>query len=122
MVEAGGGKPAACCARRKLLISRSHQKPQTALNPRSGHVSGAWESELPSLCRYGPVAGISWSSSLGGAVSVTRARRKVAVCASGTRTVPRTGCYPQIDKWNGQLPTVQTGQGGGMILQLPKPQ
>src|SRR5216684_2440779 len=28
----------------------------------------------------------------------------------------------QIDKWNGQLPTVQTGQGGGMILQLPKPQ
>ncbi len=26
-----------------------------------------------------------------------------------------------IDKWNGQLPTVQTGQGGGMILQLPKP-
>jgi regulator of protease activity HflC (stomatin/prohibitin superfamily) len=28
----------------------------------------------------------------------------------------------QIDKWNGQLPTVQTGQGGGMILQLPKTQ
>jgi regulator of protease activity HflC (stomatin/prohibitin superfamily) len=27
-----------------------------------------------------------------------------------------------IDKWNGQLPTVQTGQGGGMILQLPKAQ
>jgi regulator of protease activity HflC (stomatin/prohibitin superfamily) len=27
-----------------------------------------------------------------------------------------------IDKWNGQLPTVETGQGGGMILQLPKPQ
>jgi regulator of protease activity HflC (stomatin/prohibitin superfamily) len=27
-----------------------------------------------------------------------------------------------IDKWNGQLPTVQTGQGGGLILQLPKPQ
>jgi regulator of protease activity HflC (stomatin/prohibitin superfamily) len=26
-----------------------------------------------------------------------------------------------IDKWNGQLPTVETGQGGGMILQLPKP-
>jgi regulator of protease activity HflC (stomatin/prohibitin superfamily) len=25
-----------------------------------------------------------------------------------------------IDKWNGQLPTVQSGQGGGMILQLPK--
>jgi len=28
-----------------------------------------------------------------------------------------------IDKWNGQLPTVQTGgQGTGMILQLPRPQ
>jgi hypothetical protein len=27
-----------------------------------------------------------------------------------------------IDKWTGQLPTVQTGQGSGMILQLPKPQ
>src|SRR5713226_9398979 len=28
-----------------------------------------------------------------------------------------------IEKWNGQLPTVQTGQGGsGMMLQLPKPQ
>jgi len=27
-----------------------------------------------------------------------------------------------IDKRNGQLPTVQTGQGGGMILQPPKPQ
>src|SRR5271166_2375756 len=27
-----------------------------------------------------------------------------------------------IDKWNGQLPTVETGQGNGMILQLPKPQ
>jgi len=27
-----------------------------------------------------------------------------------------------IDKWNGQLPTVETGQAGGMILQLPKPQ
>ena len=24
-----------------------------------------------------------------------------------------------IDKWNGQLPTVQSGQGSGMILQLP---
>ncbi len=24
-----------------------------------------------------------------------------------------------IEKWNGQLPTVQSGQGGGMILQLP---
>lgn len=28
----------------------------------------------------------------------------------------------QIDKWNGQLPSVQTGQAGGMILQLPHPQ
>ncbi len=28
-----------------------------------------------------------------------------------------------IDKWNGQLPTVETGaQGSGMILQLPRPQ
>ena len=28
-----------------------------------------------------------------------------------------------IDKWNGQLPTVQSGQGGGgMFLQLPRPQ
>jgi regulator of protease activity HflC (stomatin/prohibitin superfamily) len=27
-----------------------------------------------------------------------------------------------IDKWNGQLPSVETGQGSGMILQLPKPQ
>jgi regulator of protease activity HflC (stomatin/prohibitin superfamily) len=26
-----------------------------------------------------------------------------------------------IDKWNGQLPTVETGQGTGMMLQLPKP-
>ena len=26
-----------------------------------------------------------------------------------------------IDKWNGQLPTVESGQGNGMILQLPKP-
>jgi regulator of protease activity HflC (stomatin/prohibitin superfamily) len=26
----------------------------------------------------------------------------------------------QIEKWNGQLPTVQSGQGGGMILQLPQ--
>jgi len=25
-----------------------------------------------------------------------------------------------IDKWNGQLPTVESGQGSGMILQLPK--
>lgn len=27
-----------------------------------------------------------------------------------------------IDKWNGQLPTVESGQGAGMLLQLPKPQ
>jgi regulator of protease activity HflC (stomatin/prohibitin superfamily) len=27
-----------------------------------------------------------------------------------------------IDKWNGQLPSVQTGQGSGLILQLPHPQ
>ena len=27
-----------------------------------------------------------------------------------------------IDKWNGALPTVQSGQGSGMILQLPKPE
>ncbi|HYL86816.1 MAG TPA: SPFH domain-containing protein [Candidatus Angelobacter sp.] len=27
-----------------------------------------------------------------------------------------------IDKWNGQLPAVQSGQAGGMLLQLPKPQ
>lgn len=27
-----------------------------------------------------------------------------------------------IDKWNGQLPSVEAGQGSGMILQLPKPQ
>ena len=27
-----------------------------------------------------------------------------------------------IDKWNGQLPTVESGAGNGMILQLPKPQ
>lgn len=26
----------------------------------------------------------------------------------------------QIEKWNGQLPTVQSGQGGGLILQLPQ--
>src|ERR1700686_5339918 len=26
-----------------------------------------------------------------------------------------------FEKWNGQLPTVESGQGGGMILQLPKP-
>jgi regulator of protease activity HflC (stomatin/prohibitin superfamily) len=25
-----------------------------------------------------------------------------------------------IEKWNGQLPTVQSGQGGGLLLQLPK--
>jgi regulator of protease activity HflC (stomatin/prohibitin superfamily) len=27
-----------------------------------------------------------------------------------------------IDKWNGQLPTVESGQSGSMMLQLPKPQ
>ena len=27
-----------------------------------------------------------------------------------------------IDRWNGQLPTVQSGNGGGMILQMPVPQ
>jgi len=27
-----------------------------------------------------------------------------------------------IDKWNGALPTVQSAQGSGMILQLPKPE
>lgn len=27
-----------------------------------------------------------------------------------------------IDKWNGQLPTVQSGQGSGLMLQLPRPQ
>jgi len=27
-----------------------------------------------------------------------------------------------IEKWNGQLPTVQTGQGSGLMLQLPRPQ
>lgn len=27
-----------------------------------------------------------------------------------------------IDKWNGQLPTVQSGTGGGLMLQLPRPQ
>jgi len=27
-----------------------------------------------------------------------------------------------IDKWNGQLPTVQSGTGGGLLLQLPKSQ
>jgi regulator of protease activity HflC (stomatin/prohibitin superfamily) len=26
-----------------------------------------------------------------------------------------------IDRWNGQLPTVETGQGSGLMLQLPKP-
>lgn len=25
-----------------------------------------------------------------------------------------------IDKWNGQLPTVQAGQGMGLLMQLPK--
>ena len=27
-----------------------------------------------------------------------------------------------IEKWNGQLPTVQSGQGGGLMLQMPKPE
>jgi regulator of protease activity HflC (stomatin/prohibitin superfamily) len=27
-----------------------------------------------------------------------------------------------IDKWNGQLPTVQSGSGGALMLQLPRPQ
>src|ERR1700693_187346 len=27
-----------------------------------------------------------------------------------------------IEKWNGQLPTVQTGQGSGLMLQLPRPE
>src|SRR5271157_2663634 len=27
-----------------------------------------------------------------------------------------------IEKWNGQLPQVESGQGSGMMLQLPKPQ
>jgi regulator of protease activity HflC (stomatin/prohibitin superfamily) len=27
-----------------------------------------------------------------------------------------------IEKWNGQLPTVESGAGGGMILQMPRPQ
>jgi len=27
-----------------------------------------------------------------------------------------------IDKWNGQLPTVESGQGGSLLMQLPKPQ
>jgi regulator of protease activity HflC (stomatin/prohibitin superfamily) len=27
-----------------------------------------------------------------------------------------------IEKWNGQLPTVQSGTGGGLMLQLPRPQ
>jgi regulator of protease activity HflC (stomatin/prohibitin superfamily) len=26
-----------------------------------------------------------------------------------------------VDKWNGQLPTVESGNGAGMMLQLPKP-
>lgn len=28
--------------------------------------------------------------------------------------------YLQANKWNGQLPTVSTGNGGGILLQLPK--
>jgi regulator of protease activity HflC (stomatin/prohibitin superfamily) len=27
-----------------------------------------------------------------------------------------------IDQWNGQLPTVQSGSGGALMLQLPRPQ
>ncbi|HXZ20279.1 MAG TPA: hypothetical protein VEG63_10035 [Candidatus Acidoferrales bacterium] len=27
-----------------------------------------------------------------------------------------------IEKWDGRLPTVQSGQGAGLILQVPKPQ
>jgi hypothetical protein len=27
-----------------------------------------------------------------------------------------------IDKWYGQLPTVEAGLGSGVILQLPRPQ
>jgi regulator of protease activity HflC (stomatin/prohibitin superfamily) len=27
-----------------------------------------------------------------------------------------------VDKWNGQLPQVESGNGSGMMLQLPKPQ
>jgi regulator of protease activity HflC (stomatin/prohibitin superfamily) len=27
-----------------------------------------------------------------------------------------------IEKWNGQLPTVQSGQGAGLMLQMPKPE
>jgi regulator of protease activity HflC (stomatin/prohibitin superfamily) len=27
-----------------------------------------------------------------------------------------------VDKWNGQLPSVQTGQGTGLLMQLPKPE
>ena len=31
--------------------------------------------------------------------------------------------HAMIDKWNGQLPTVQSGQGSGrLILQMPRPQ
>ena len=31
--------------------------------------------------------------------------------------------HAMIDQWNGQLPTVQSGQGpGGLILQMPRPQ
>jgi hypothetical protein len=27
-----------------------------------------------------------------------------------------------IDRWNGQLPSVEAGQGSGLMLQLPHPQ
>lgn len=30
--------------------------------------------------------------------------------------------HAMIDKWNGQLPTVQSGQSGTLMLQLPRPQ
>lgn len=30
--------------------------------------------------------------------------------------------HDMIDKWDGRLPTVQTGQGNGLILQLPRPE
>lgn len=30
--------------------------------------------------------------------------------------------HDMIERWNGQLPSVETGQGNGMILQLPRPQ
>jgi hypothetical protein len=45
------------------------------------------------------------------------------------RAAKQAGCIAEIensraliDKWNGQLPTVESGQGSGMILQLLWPQ